>query len=119
MLTTAAMYDILEAFGSPGRPTRDEIATQVERDVTALRQAQNDDGGWGYFHGMSSDPFVTMQVLHALAARSVGGAITQNASAYVAKQATALLDRIANAAALPIARRAEAFASSKSRDLRD
>ncbi|MBA3504103.1 MAG: hypothetical protein H0T65_27320, partial [Deltaproteobacteria bacterium] len=67
MIATSAMFDILEAFASPGRPTKREIEAQVARDLEKLAKEQNKDGGWGYFSGMRSDPFVTAQVLGALA----------------------------------------------------
>src|SRR5690606_17957341 len=66
MLATAALADLLDAFAIPGRPRRADIDATITRDLRALDKTQGADGGWGYFDGMASDPFVTMQVLTAL-----------------------------------------------------
>ncbi len=96
MLATSAMYDILDAFATPGRPSRKEIADMQAYDVKKLTRDQLPDGSWGYFRGMEGDPFVTMQVLSALAAQKEQGTAVKNATAYVTKRAAALqadLDR--------------------------
>ncbi len=90
MLATTSLYDILDAFATPGRPSKQEIAEQRARDVKKLTRDQLPDGGWGYFRGMRSDPFVTMQVLTALAAGKERGPAVKNAIGYVTKQANAL-----------------------------
>jgi len=105
MLATAAMYDILEAFNSPGRPTKKEVDAQRIADVVKLTRDQNSDGGWGYFQGMKSDPYVTMQVLSALGAQKQQGKITQAATTYVTNQATTLLARLDKSVALPPSQR--------------
>lgn len=81
MLATTAMYDILDAFATPGRPTKQEITDQRALDLQKLTRDQRDDGGWGYFRGMKSDPYVTMQVLMAIGRDK--GAATKKAIAYV------------------------------------
>ncbi len=101
MLATAAMYDILDAFETPGRPTHKEIATLRTMDIRMLEKTQNGDGGWGYFEYMKSDPFVTMQVLSALAAEHVAGKMTTRAQAFVGKQATTLFARLEKSVATP------------------
>ena len=68
MLVTAAMADVLDAFAVPGRPTRAELDATIAEDLRVLSETQLADGGWGYWPGMASDPFVTMQVLRALVA---------------------------------------------------
>jgi alpha-2-macroglobulin len=105
MLATAAMYDVLDAFATPGRPTRKAIEATLANDVRVLGKQQAPDGGWGYFRGMASDPFVTMQVLSALGARHLGGPVTRAATAFVTNQAATLLDRLARSAATPPALR--------------
>jgi uncharacterized protein YfaS (alpha-2-macroglobulin family) len=94
MLATTALADILDAFATPGRPTKQQITEQRARDVKKLVRDQLPDGGWGYFRDMDSDPFVTMQVLTALAAGKDGGAATPKAIGYVTKQATTLQARL-------------------------
>ncbi len=101
MLATHAMFDVLEAFHSPGRATRKQIEAQLAKDVTRLLRDQRPDGGWGYFTGMRTDPFVTQQVLQALAARKVTGTALTNAIAYVTKQADADLAKLAKAVTKP------------------
>ena len=100
MLATAAMYDVLAAFGTPGRPTRKEIDAQLAKDIARLARDQRPDGGWGYFGGMTSDPYVTMQVLTALAAQKSKGPVVQNAIVYVSKYTDAQLAIATKAQAL-------------------
>ena len=90
MLATSAMYDILDAFATPGRPTRErDRRARSAHDVEKLAPAISmPDGGWGYFRGMKTDPFVTMQVLAALAAqKEQGDRRSKNATAYVTQAA--------------------------------
>jgi uncharacterized protein YfaS (alpha-2-macroglobulin family) len=105
MLATAAIYDILDLYQTPGRPTRKEIDAQRATDVRLLTKEQRPDGGWGYFRGMKSDPFVTMQVLQAFGAQRVGGEASAKAALFVAKQAKATFATLEKRAALPPARR--------------
>ncbi len=105
MLATAAMYDILDAFATPGRPTKKEIDDQRGIDAIALAKTQKPDGGWGYFGGMKSDDVVTMQVLQALAAQKILDPTTRRATAYVTKQSNALFERLVKSAALPAPQR--------------
>ena len=66
-----------------------QIDAQLASDVDELlRKEQRPDGGWGYFRGMKSDPFVTMQVLPALVApaRSPARPPTKRAIAFVTKR---------------------------------
>ncbi|HEX7596825.1 MAG TPA: alpha-2-macroglobulin family protein, partial [Polyangia bacterium] len=88
MLATAAVYDILDAFETPGRPTRKAIDATRASDLRSLSKDQLPDGGWGYFRGMRSDPFVTMQVVQALAAQgqTAPSAVIAKASKVVRKQ---------------------------------
>jgi uncharacterized protein YfaS (alpha-2-macroglobulin family) len=81
MLATTAIYDILDAFATPGRPTKQEITEQRALDLQKLTRDQREDGGWGYFRGVKSDPYVTMQVLMAIGNEK--GAATKKAIAYV------------------------------------
>ena len=99
MLATAAIYDILDAFETPGRPTRGQIDAMRASDIRALGKDQQRDGGWGYFHGMKSDPYVTTQVLQALGAQRVAGRMTSNAVEYVNTRAAALFAELEKAAA--------------------
>lgn len=91
MLATSAMYDVIAAFGNPGRPSRKEIDAQLAKDTSRLTRDQREDGGWGYFGGMRSDPYVTMQVLTALAAQGTKGPVVTAAIGYVTKYTDAQL----------------------------
>jgi len=106
MIATATMYDILDAFATPGRPTRSELDQQRTKDTVAFGKTQGADGGWGYFGGMKSDPMVSMQVLSALALSKGTGAVVQRATAFVTKESASLFARLAKRVALP-ARRAD------------
>ncbi len=91
MLATTAMMDILEAFATGTRPSKKEIVAQRAFDVRKLTRDQMPDGGWGYFRDMQSDPYVTMQVLSALALQGDKSAATKNATLYVNLQANKLI----------------------------
>jgi hypothetical protein len=103
MLATAAVYDILDLFATPGRPTRKEIEAQRARDLRVLTKDQARDGGWGFFRGTKSDPLVTMQVLRALAAVHADGEVRTNAVRFVTKQSASVLAELQKAAS-PAAR---------------
>ena len=105
MLATAAMYDVIAAFGNPGRPTRKEIDAQLAKDIARLTRDQRDDGGWGYFGGMRSDPYVTMQVLTALATQKPPGVAVQKAISYVTKYTDGQLAIAMKAAAKSVVER--------------
>ena len=104
MLATAAIFDILELFEAPGRPTRQEIEAQRARDLRVLAKDQSPDGGWGFFRGTETDPFVTMQVLQALAAVHAAGDVRAKAVHFVSSQSSRLVAELEKAAALPAAR---------------
>jgi len=91
MLATTAVADILDAFAVPGRPSKQEIIEQRALDVRKLARDQQRDGGWGYFPGMPSDPFVTAQVLAALASGGDRSDTTKQAIGYVTNHAASLL----------------------------
>ncbi|HEU0035528.1 MAG TPA: alpha-2-macroglobulin family protein [Kofleriaceae bacterium] len=105
MLATSAIYDMLEAFSTPGRPTRKELEATRANDVRILGKTQNADGGWGYFSSMHSDPFVTMQVVSALAAQKTTGPVVQKSTAFVTKYAATAFAKLEQAAALSPAQR--------------
>jgi alpha-2-macroglobulin len=107
MLATAAMADVLAAFEAPGRPTRAELVAQRSADAGVLAREQKPDGGWGYFRGTDSDPFVTQQVLSALAAHGIKDAVTRRAIGYVERRLATLLEQLGKAAALPAAQRGD------------
>jgi uncharacterized protein YfaS (alpha-2-macroglobulin family) len=105
MLATTAMYDILEAFQTPDRPDKKTIDATRANDVAILTRDQLADGGWGYFRGMAADPYVTQQVLTALAMQKVRGPVVKNATVYVTKQADRLLAQLDKTATTPPALR--------------
>src|SRR5262249_41289177 len=74
-------------------------------DLRILARDQNSDGGWGYWHPMKTDPYVTMQVLTALAARKQTTPVAKKAIAYVTTQAASLMTRLEASVAQPPARR--------------
>lgn len=107
MIASAALGDILVAFGSRTRPSRQLLDDTRARDVRAFGKTQLADGGWGYFGGMAADPFVTMQVLTALAMQKATGPVVRKATAYVEKQAATLLARLEAAVAKSPAERTD------------
>ena len=105
MLATTAIYDILDAFETTGRANRAEIEAMRRNDVKLLIEDQQPDGGWGYFHGMKSDPFVTMQVLQALGTERAVGNATTRAVEFVTRRAAALFTELGKNAARPVGKR--------------
>jgi alpha-2-macroglobulin len=104
MLATAAIYDILDQFETPGRPTRQEIEAQRARDLRVLAKDQSPGGGWGFFRGTKPDPFVTMQVLQAVAADHASGEVRAKAVQFVTNESATIAAELDNIAALPVAR---------------
>lgn len=107
MLATAALADVLDAFATPGRPTKQAIDAQIALDIKKLERQQNYDGGWGYFFAMDSDPFVTMQVVSALAAHKYKGKGFDHAVSFVTKQATLYLAELTKTVAIQAERRTD------------
>ncbi len=107
MLATAALADVLEAFATPGRPTKQVIDAQIAIDIKKLERQQNHDGGWGYFSSMDSDPFVTMQVMTALAVFKAKSKGFDRAVAFVTKHATQQLAELTKTVALQAERRTD------------
>ncbi len=105
MLATAALADVLDAFATPGRPTRKQIDAQIAIDIAKLTKTQDLDGGWGYFRGMDSDPFVSIQVLTALVAHKAKGDVLTKGVEFASKVASAQLDALTTAVALQAERR--------------
>jgi alpha-2-macroglobulin len=103
MLATTAVADILDAFGELGT-SKSQIQRTLDDDVAKLSRDQNVDGGWGYFEGMPSDPYVTAQVLSALSAAHRLGSVTERASKYVQRLADALLAKLERATNTPVRR---------------
>ena len=101
MLATASMLDVLEAFAKTGRATRTDIEKQIKYDTQKLVRDQRPDGGWGYFTGMDSDPYVTQQVLQAVTAHKSSGPYVDRARAYVTLRADKDLAELVKAAAKP------------------
>ncbi|MBV9773579.1 MAG: carboxypeptidase regulatory-like domain-containing protein, partial [Gemmatimonadetes bacterium] len=89
LMSVASLRDVLTAFRAEGLPPPAELQASVDRDVAALVELQNDDGGWGFWRkGEPSWPFVSLHVAHALQrAREKGFAVPeptlQRATAYL------------------------------------
>jgi hypothetical protein len=68
ILAIAALRDVLEAFQAEGLPGPDEIDAAVQRDIEALQNLQNGDGGFPIWtKGRESWPFYGIHAAHALA----------------------------------------------------
>ncbi|HEY5933856.1 MAG TPA: alpha-2-macroglobulin family protein, partial [Kofleriaceae bacterium] len=105
MIATAAMAGILDAFSRGDRPTLAEIEKQRAFDSKRLAKDQLADGGWGYFEGMKSDPYVTMQVLQALTMQKAAPDSRKRAAAFVDKLALEKLGKLEASVKLPAADR--------------
>ena len=78
------------------------LDAQRATDLDKLTRDQNRDGGWGYWHDTSSDPFVTAQVLTALVAQHVQSEAVKRASAFVGAQIAARLGALDATARRPV-----------------
>jgi uncharacterized protein YfaS (alpha-2-macroglobulin family) len=103
-MLAAALSDILTAFTGT-KLSREQLAAERADDLRKLAKAQNGDGGFGYFQGMSSDPYVTAQVLRALAAAKDTGRVIEGAKQLVTLVATGHLDALGKRAAMADAKR--------------
>ncbi|MCU1395652.1 MAG: hypothetical protein JWM34_4080 [Ilumatobacteraceae bacterium] len=75
ILAISSLRDVLAAFDAPGLPTADELNQTVRDDIESLVALQSgSDGGFPYWSGDdTSDPFNTVEVVHALLVAKAGG----------------------------------------------
>ena len=67
ILANTAMRDVLYAFGVPGLPTPQEADQEIQNDIDALLEYQNQDGGFPWWRkGRPSRVYVSVQAIHAL-----------------------------------------------------
>ena len=67
ILANTAMRDVLYAFGVPGLPTPQEADREIQDDIDALLEYQNQDGGFPWWRkGRPSRVYVSVQAIHAL-----------------------------------------------------
>ena len=80
IMSIAALRDVLAAFDAAGLPSATAIDTAMRNDIASLEARQNDDGGWPSWRKYDpSEPFVSVQVTHALLlAREQGYAVSQS-----------------------------------------
>ncbi|MCU1367240.1 MAG: hypothetical protein JWN39_2879, partial [Ilumatobacteraceae bacterium] len=79
ILAISSLRDVLAAFDAPDLPTPEVLNQTVQDDIDALVPMQDGDGGFPYWSGdPASDPFNTIEVLHALlVARADGFTVPQ------------------------------------------
>ena len=67
ILANTAVRDVLYAFGVPDLPTPDEADREIQDDIDALLEYQNNDGGFPWWRkGRPSRVYVSVQAIHAL-----------------------------------------------------
>ncbi len=77
-LPNAVTYRALRALDITDPMLEAGLAQAVEKAVAKLAQAQNPDGGWGWFGGMESDPLTTAYAaLGLIEAREAGFAVDE------------------------------------------
>ncbi|MEQ1702792.1 MAG: hypothetical protein ABMA25_22005, partial [Ilumatobacteraceae bacterium] len=70
----AALRDVLESFQVDGLPSPAQLDARMAADIEALAALQNDDGGFPYWSRLQrSEPFITVQVAHALVVARANG----------------------------------------------
>jgi uncharacterized protein YfaS (alpha-2-macroglobulin family) len=78
-LPNVVTYRALRAVGLDDDELEAGLARNFRQAMTKLQVAQNADGGWGWFDGMSSDPLVTAYVMFGLTeARRAGLEVDEN-----------------------------------------
>ena len=66
VVSIAALRDVLDAFQTKDMPPPEALLESVKKDADRLKSRQAGDGGWAFWPGMETDPFVTVHVTHAL-----------------------------------------------------
>ncbi len=81
ILSIVALQDVLSAFARDKIPSKEKLQRFVERDIKALVNLQNGNGGFAFWRkGHKSWPFVSLHVLHAFSrAKTKGYAVPHNA----------------------------------------
>lgn len=74
IIAISSLSDVLTAFDVPGLPSPEALAAAVERDIAGLAALQNSDGGFPFWRlDDHTDPFNTVQAIHALVVAKDGG----------------------------------------------
>jgi hypothetical protein len=81
-------YRALQAFGIAAPALQSSLESRLATDLVRLQAQQNADGGWGWWEGSDSDPYITAYILYGLTrARelqaSVNDAVLQRAIEYL------------------------------------
>src|SRR5262249_43069526 len=66
VIAIAALKDVLSAFQAKGLPPPAKLIETVRLDAEKLRQRQSYNGGWGFWAGSDTNPYVSIHVAHAL-----------------------------------------------------
>ena len=90
-LPNVITYAALSNLGIEDAELEANLETALDAALSLLIQAQNRDGGWGWFAGMESDPLVTAYALLGLAEAADAGyeidtEMMRRAAAYVTSQ---------------------------------
>ncbi|MCA9602213.1 MAG: hypothetical protein KC417_09325, partial [Myxococcales bacterium] len=73
VLAIAALRDVLEAFGAAGLPSKGEIEASMAADLKALESIQEWSGGFPFWPGGKTWPYVSVHAAHALARAKAAG----------------------------------------------
>jgi alpha-2-macroglobulin len=74
VIAITALSDVLDQFKAPSFPGKAAYVARATEDVKTLVSLQRPDGGWSYWPGADRpDPWVTVQVAHALVAAKAAG----------------------------------------------
>jgi uncharacterized protein YfaS (alpha-2-macroglobulin family) len=74
LLGLVALHDVLPAVNPAGTPSADAVRAEVARDVRALGERMNDDGGFGYWSREGAMlPYASLHAAHALARAKAAG----------------------------------------------
>lgn len=73
VLAIAALKDVLAAFQVKDAPAPAAMLASTKTDLERLQRDQSHDGGWGFWAGGQSWPFLSVHVAHALARAQTKG----------------------------------------------
>lgn len=66
LLPNLAVAQAMEALGLQGAVDKAALAKRVQAGLERLKSMQTDDGGWGWWRGGDSDPYLTAYVVWGL-----------------------------------------------------
>ena len=71
-------YRVLQQFGISAETLKSRLDRTLQEGLTQLVSRQNSDGGWGWWQGRQSDPYITAYILFGLARAQQAGVAVES-----------------------------------------